>query len=125
MKFISSVKYSLFFGFSTLFLFTGCSQKNYSDDYMKFYKDTKNSKINIASNQPACNRGIMDGTAPISSPFVRRTENGISVPSKTAKWIFLKSAVLPINIGRKFQIIFRLLDWGNILLCPIMCMGLL
>lgn len=46
MKFISSVKYSLFFGFSTLFLFTGCSQKNYSDDYMKFYKDTKNSKIN-------------------------------------------------------------------------------
>mgnify|MGYP003588602237 FL=1 len=28
------------------FLFTGCSQKYVNDDYMKFYKDTKNSKIN-------------------------------------------------------------------------------
>ena len=27
---------------STLFLFTGCSQKNVDADYMKFYKDTKN-----------------------------------------------------------------------------------
>lgn len=31
---------------STLFLFTGCSQKNVDADYMKFYKDTKNPKIN-------------------------------------------------------------------------------
>lgn len=46
MKFISNIKYGFILGFSSLFLFTGCSQKNYSDDYMKFYKDTKNSKIN-------------------------------------------------------------------------------
>lgn len=31
---------------STLFLFTGCSQKNVDADYMKFYKDTKNPRIN-------------------------------------------------------------------------------
>lgn len=30
----------------TLFLFTGCSQKNSDANYDKFYKDTKNSKIN-------------------------------------------------------------------------------
>jgi len=46
LKFISNIKYGFILGFSSLFLFTGCSQKNYSDDYMKFYKDTKNSKIN-------------------------------------------------------------------------------
>ena len=30
----------------SLFLFTGCSQKSSQTDYNKFYKDTKNSKIN-------------------------------------------------------------------------------
>lgn len=47
MKFISSyLKYSLFLGLLSVFLFTGCSQKSYDVDYDKFYKDTKNSKIN-------------------------------------------------------------------------------
>lgn len=47
MRFISSyLKYSLFLGLLSVFLFTGCSQKSYDVDYDKFYKDTKNSKIN-------------------------------------------------------------------------------
>lgn len=46
MKLINNMRISLFLVIMSLFLFTGCSQKNYSDDYMKFYKDTKNSKIN-------------------------------------------------------------------------------
>ena len=47
MKFISSyLKSSLFLGLLSVFLFTGCSQKSYDVDYDKFYKDTKNSKIN-------------------------------------------------------------------------------
>lgn len=38
---------SLFLGLLlTIFLFTGCSQKSYDTDIDKFYKDTKNSKIN-------------------------------------------------------------------------------
>ena len=47
MRFISSyLKYSLFLCLLSVFLFTGCSQKSYDVDYDKFYKDTKNSKIN-------------------------------------------------------------------------------
>ena len=47
MKFIgNNLKNSLFLALLTLFLFTGCSQKSYDVDYDKFYKDTKNSKIN-------------------------------------------------------------------------------
>ncbi|MDD2896848.1 MAG: septal ring lytic transglycosylase RlpA family protein [Aliarcobacter sp.] len=38
---------SLFLGLLlSIFLFTGCSQKSYNTDIDKFYKDTKNSKIN-------------------------------------------------------------------------------
>jgi rare lipoprotein A len=36
----------LFLCLLSVFLFTGCSQKSYDVDYDKFYKDTKNSKIN-------------------------------------------------------------------------------
>lgn len=47
MKYINSyLKNSLFLGLLSIFLFTGCSQKSYDVDYDKFYKDTKNSKIN-------------------------------------------------------------------------------
>ncbi len=48
MRFInSSLKKSLLLSLIlTPFFFTGCSQKSLNDDYMKFYKDTKNSKIN-------------------------------------------------------------------------------
>ncbi len=48
MKFIgNSLKSSLFLSLLlSVFLFTGCSQKSSSVDYNKFYKDTKNSKIN-------------------------------------------------------------------------------
>lgn len=43
----NSLKISLFLGLLlSVFLFTGCSQKSYDVDYAKFYKDTKNSKIN-------------------------------------------------------------------------------
>ena len=41
---------------SSLFLFTGCSQKNVDNDYMKFYKDTHNSKIN---NSPQMHKYTM------------------------------------------------------------------
>ncbi|MDD2888779.1 MAG: septal ring lytic transglycosylase RlpA family protein [Aliarcobacter sp.] len=38
---------SIFLGLIlAIFLFTGCSQKSYDTDIDKFYKDTKNSKIN-------------------------------------------------------------------------------
>ena len=51
MKFINSyLKCSLFLGLLSVFLFTGCSQKSYDVDYDKFYKDTKNSKINAAGH---------------------------------------------------------------------------
>ena len=48
MKFISNnFRNSLLLGLLlTIFLFTGCSQKSYDSDIDKFYKDTKNSKIN-------------------------------------------------------------------------------
>lgn len=48
MQFISrGFKNSIFLGLLlSLFLFTGCSQKSTQGDYDKFYKDTKNSKIN-------------------------------------------------------------------------------
>ncbi|QKF67402.1 septal ring lytic transglycosylase [Arcobacter venerupis] len=48
MKLIgNSLKSILFLGLLlSVFLFTGCSQKSSSVDYNKFYKDTKNSKIN-------------------------------------------------------------------------------
>jgi rare lipoprotein A len=48
LKFIgNSLKSSLFLSLLlSVFLFTGCSQKSSSVDYNKFYKDTKNSKIN-------------------------------------------------------------------------------
>jgi rare lipoprotein A len=47
LKYINSyLKNSLFLGLLSIFLFTGCSQKSYDVDYDKFYKDTKNSKIN-------------------------------------------------------------------------------
>ena len=48
MKFINSnFRNSLLLGLLlTVFLFTGCSQKSYDSDIDKFYKDTKNSKIN-------------------------------------------------------------------------------
>jgi rare lipoprotein A len=43
----NSLNSSLFLGLLlSVFLFTGCSQKSSSVDYNKFYKDTKNSKIN-------------------------------------------------------------------------------
>jgi rare lipoprotein A len=43
----NNLKNSLFLGLLlTIFLFTGCSQKSYDTDIDKFYKDTKNSKIN-------------------------------------------------------------------------------
>lgn len=41
---------------SSLFLFTGCSQKNVNNDYTKFYKDTHNSKIN---NSPQMHKYTM------------------------------------------------------------------
>ena len=48
MKFINrGLRNSLFLSLLlSVFLFTGCSQKNSQADYNKFYKDTKNSKIN-------------------------------------------------------------------------------
>jgi rare lipoprotein A len=48
LKFISNnFRNSLLLGLLlTIFLFTGCSQKSYDSDIDKFYKDTKNSKIN-------------------------------------------------------------------------------
>lgn len=47
MKFINSnLKYSLLFILPSFLFFTGCSQKSYDVDYDKFYKDTKNPKIN-------------------------------------------------------------------------------
>ena len=47
MKLIgNNLMHSLVLAFLGFFLFTGCSQKSYDVDYDKFYKDTKNSKIN-------------------------------------------------------------------------------
>jgi len=56
LRFINNIRNSLFLGVCGLFLFTGCSQKNVSDDYTKFYKDTKNSKIN---NSPQMHKYTM------------------------------------------------------------------
>ena len=56
MRFINNIRNSLFLGVCGLFLFTGCSQKNVSGDYTKFYKDTKNSKIN---NSPQMHKYTM------------------------------------------------------------------
>lgn len=41
---------------SSLFLFSGCSQKNVDNDYMKFYRDTHNSRIN---NSPQMHKYTM------------------------------------------------------------------
>jgi len=48
LKFISNnFRNSLLLGsLLSVFLFSGCSQKSYDSDIDKFYKDTKNSKIN-------------------------------------------------------------------------------
>ena len=60
MKFIgNNFKNSLFLALFTLFLFTGCSQKSYDVDYDKFYKDTKNSKINNSKEMLGMDRIFM------------------------------------------------------------------